>query len=168
MTEGRGQSSGRKVELPLEQLFRDEHEGVVRLAKAFGEELGEARVLAIAERMSAEDSAARLRKRLEGIPHACLQDFISYHDRVMGDSISSGAQSGENVEVGDGRFVYVMRECMWARTFRELGAADLGYALNCSSDFASARCFNPKLRLTRSKTLMMGDDCCEFVYTWDD
>jgi hypothetical protein len=37
----------------------------------------------------------------------------------------------------------------------------------CSPDFAIAAGFNPKLRLTRTKTLMQGHDSCHFRYTME-
>ena len=159
---------GKRIEIPLDQYFRDNYEGMVQMAGEFEKELGKERVLAIAERMNVERSVARLRRKLASVPHESLEDFVSYHDGIMGADFTRDTQSGEKVEVAPTKFVFVMRECHWAKTFRELGAADLGYALNCSSDFEYARCFNPKLRLARPKTLMRGDDCCEFIYTWEE
>jgi hypothetical protein len=51
-------------------------------------------------------------------------------------------------------------ECLWAKVFREANAADIGYSAICYPDFASARAFNPKMKLVRTKTLMQGHDCC--------
>jgi len=50
--------------------------------------------------------------------------------------------------------------CLWAQTFRDAGAADIGYAIICHPDFVSAPAFNPKIRMTRTRTLMEGDDHC--------
>jgi len=55
-------------------------------------------------------------------------------------------------------------ECLWAKTFRDANAGDLGYILSCYADFASAEGFNPKMRMIRTKTLMQGDDCCNHRY----
>jgi hypothetical protein len=55
-------------------------------------------------------------------------------------------------------------ECPWAKTYRDLNAADLGYILSCYGDYASAEGFNPKMRMIRTKTLMQGNDCCNHRY----
>ena len=55
-------------------------------------------------------------------------------------------------------------ECLWAKTFRESDAADIGYAGICYSDYPDSKAFNPKLKLIREKTLMQGDDCCHFKW----
>jgi len=56
-------------------------------------------------------------------------------------------------------------ECLWAKTFREANASEIGYAGVCFQDYAMARSYNPKMSLTREKTLMQGHDCCHFKYT---
>ena len=58
-------------------------------------------------------------------------------------------------------------ECLWAKTFREMGAADIGYSLICYRDYADCQGFNPNITLTRSKTLMQGDDCCNHRFVWE-
>ena len=41
-------------------------------------------------------------------------------------------------------------------------------AIICCSDYAYCRGFNPKIKLTRTKTLMQGDDCCDFRWELED
>ena len=53
-------------------------------------------------------------------------------------------------------------ECLWAKTFREAKAEDIGYAGICYQDYPLARAFNPKFKLIRTKTLMEGHECCNF------
>jgi hypothetical protein len=57
-------------------------------------------------------------------------------------------------------------ECLWARTFLEAKAGDLGYAGICFGDYAFAKAFNPAVELVRDKTLMQGHDCCNHRYLW--
>ena len=59
-------------------------------------------------------------------------------------------------------------KCFWADTFREMGAAGIGKTLYCDDEHASASGFNPRIRLTRSKTLMEGDDCCDHCYLLEE
>ena len=57
-------------------------------------------------------------------------------------------------------------ECLWAKTFRELGAEKLGFILVCNPDYSYCQGFNPKITMTRTKTLMQGDDCCNHRWRW--
>jgi hypothetical protein len=58
--------------------------------------------------------------------------------------------------------------CFWADAFRELGAVDVGTALYCDDEYASATGFNRHIELTRTATLMEGSDCCDHCYTLED
>lgn len=50
--------------------------------------------------------------------------------------------------------------CLPAKLLRAMGAADIGYALECSGGDAAARAFNPKMRGENPRNLMKGDDVC--------
>jgi hypothetical protein len=47
-------------------------------------------------------------------------------------------------------------------------AVDIGYAVICHPDFASAEGYSTKLRLVRTKTLMQGHDCCNHRWLWKE
>ena len=64
-------------------------------------------------------------------------------------------------------FEVQVTECLWAKTFREMGAAEIGYSLICHRDYADCQGFNPRITLIRSKTLMQGDDCCNHRFVWE-
>jgi hypothetical protein len=64
------------------------------------------------------------------------------------------------IEDSQHAFEVRVTECLWATTFREADAAELGYSWVCHPDFAMATAFNPRMRLTRDTTLMQGDLCC--------
>jgi hypothetical protein len=71
------------------------------------------------------------------------------------------------VEDTDKAIEVKITECLWAKTFREANASDIGYATICFPDYASAKAFNPKLRMIRTKTLMQGNDCCNHRWVWE-
>ena len=64
--------------------------------------------------------------------------------------------------------VIKITECLYAKTFIENDASDIGYAAICHADFAVAEEFNPDIKLTRNKCLMNGDECCLFEYFLDE
>ena len=55
-------------------------------------------------------------------------------------------------------------KCIHAEVFKKLNAAHIGQKLICSGDEAVTEGFNPKIRFTRPKLLMAGDDCCHFIW----
>jgi hypothetical protein len=67
------------------------------------------------------------------------------------------------LEESNERRVYKITNCLWAKTFRDENAGDIGYALWCHSDYAVARSNNEEM--IRPKCLMKGDDCCHIEWT---
>ncbi|MDQ1279399.1 MAG: hypothetical protein QG670_661 [Thermoproteota archaeon] len=55
-------------------------------------------------------------------------------------------------------------ECLLAKVFRDIGAADLGYTMICQPDFVTTPAYLSGIRLKRTKTLMQGDDYCDTTY----
>ncbi len=70
------------------------------------------------------------------------------------------------IEESEKTFEIRITECLWAKTFLERNAGDIGYLTICYGDFASAEAYHPKLKLRLTKTLMQGFDCCNHRYTW--
>jgi hypothetical protein len=62
---------------------------------------------------------------------------------------------------------YKITACLFAKTFRDAEASDIGYAYLCHGDYGFAEGFNPKIRLIRPKTLMQGNDYCHFRWVWE-
>ncbi|MEN8251540.1 MAG: L-2-amino-thiazoline-4-carboxylic acid hydrolase [Bacteroidota bacterium] len=58
-------------------------------------------------------------------------------------------------------------ECLWAKTFREAKASEIGFAGVCYKDYGVTKAYNPKMQLTREMTLMQGDECCHFKWTME-
>lgn len=103
---------------------------------------------------------------------------INYNERTL-TAYSTGAKSTLEEEwwrkvltyeiLTDNENVFEIKitECLWEKTFREAEALEIGDAVICYEDYSMARQFNPKLKLTREKTLMKGKDCCHFIYTME-
>lgn len=55
-------------------------------------------------------------------------------------------------------------QCPYYEKYRELGLLDFGVELSCCRDKPFAEGFNSRLKLVRSKTIMEGDEYCDFRY----
>jgi len=94
-------------------------------------------------------------------PENTLQDFVRpfYEDE--------GYKTILTIEVIENREDLVswrVTECLNAKVFRELDAAEIGFATLCHGDEAWAKAFNPSIKFTRTKTLMEGHECCDHCY----
>jgi len=77
------------------------------------------------------------------------------------------ALTAEILEETATSFEYKVTRCLWAKSFVESKAGDIGYAAICYPDYAVASSLSPKLKLVRTKTLMQGDDYCNLRYVME-
>jgi hypothetical protein len=100
-----------------------------------------------------------------------ISDFEEFKDHQKNMWESPRVKRTHTYSVGNtapNSVTYIVTECIWAETLKALNAADLGNLMMCQTDFSSAKAYNPKITLTRTKTIMNGDECCDFTYTWVD
>lgn len=62
------------------------------------------------------------------------------------------------------KFNFNVTRCRYADMYKELGIPDLGVLLSCNRDKALIEGFNPKIKFSRTQTIMEGADCCDFGY----
>ena len=131
------------------------------LIKAFVEELGEDKALAVVRSVIgklARQSGMDLAKALGGNTMADLARGLTAW--AKGD-----AYEMEGITLSATEYVYNITRCRYAEMYKAIGMADLGVILSCGRDFELISGFNPKMKLTRTKTIMEGCDCCDFRIT---
>ena len=144
----------------IDILTRREIEALMAgpLIKAFIDELGQERTLAVVSRVIeslAFESGVQLAKRMGNNGMASLAEGF----KTWG---SGGAYELEHLLLSETRYEFNIRKCRYADMYRELGMADLGRILSCSRDFKLITGFNSRMRLVRTKTIMEGFDHCDF------
>jgi hypothetical protein len=93
-----------------------------------------------------------------------MSDFVTYDV----DPIYTTGVKETLVRASEEEVVLHVEACEWARYFRAFHPR-VGYLLACSTDEATYRAFNPRLRLQRTGTLMEGAPICDFgVYAVDE
>jgi len=114
-----------------------------------------------------------LKKSSEMLYETDKDTDVNYNERTMAALSEYGKKlmekwsnrlTGEILTDNGNEFEVKYTECLWAKTFREADAADIGYAGICYTDYPWTKQFNPDLKLIREKTLMQGHDCCHFKY----
>ena len=77
-----------------------------------------------------------------------------------------GAMEIEIKEKSETRFDFDVKRCRYAELYSDLGIQDLGAILSCNRDFALIEGFNPSAKLERKDTIMAGNPCCTFRYSF--
>lgn len=153
--------------MSFQEVFQYAYGGFAGLMKYLGNEIGKDKLIEMIKTNSDEEFkqvAQMLSKQGKSM------DFETFRARRRTTSDRFGAHTITSaiIEDTDKAFEVNITECLWAKTFHDLDAADIGYAFICHGDFAMARVNNPKIGLIRSKTLMQGHDCCNHRYVWEE
>jgi hypothetical protein len=129
-------------------------------------EIGRDKLIEMLKRLTSDAVAKRQKENIKSLPKTDFTTFLARSKSGMNRFVKhvltweDGEQTDKSVRTN-------FTECLWATTFREVNASDIGYAAICYPDYASASAFNPKIKLIRSTTLMEGHDCCDFQYIWE-
>ena len=76
-----------------------------------------------------------------------------------------GALDVEELERSETAYSFNVTRCGYADMYRKMGYGDLGDIFSCTRDFEFSQGFNPRIKLTRTQTIMDGATHCNFRYT---
>jgi hypothetical protein len=65
------------------------------------------------------------------------------------------------------RFDYDVTRCRYAEMYRAMGLGEIGHLLSCNRDGAFCEGYDPRIRLTRTQTIMGGASHCDFRYRFE-
>jgi hypothetical protein len=89
-----------------------------------------------------------------------LGHFIALQERWTRDD----ALRIEVTDRTETSYGFNVTRCKYSEMYRAMGLAELGAVLSCNRDGAFCEGYNPKLKLTRTQTLMGGATHCDFRY----
>jgi pantoate kinase len=128
-------------------------------------ELGEARAKEILSRavvkLARQAAAAMAAEAPKG---PSLDHFIALQERWTRDD----ALRIEVVERSDTSYGFNVTRCRYAEMYKALDLAGLGAVLSCNRDGAFCEGYDPKLKMTRTQTIMGGASHCDFRYRVED
>jgi hypothetical protein len=145
-----------KADMSWEAIFRFAYQrSHIPILKAIGSQIGQEKLIGILKESTSQFARDGMTK------HQGPRDFSVFVGRMKaGNPMYDHALVYKIVEDTPQALELRITRCLWAKTFRDENAADIGYASVCHPDFAVASAFSPKMKLIRTKTLMQGDDHC--------
>jgi regulator of protease activity HflC (stomatin/prohibitin superfamily) len=141
----------RKIEAAIIAPIYDE------MRRAIGEEKARD-ILRCAIRRAAIDAGAEMAARAEG--DADLESFKAILPLWSKDD----ALAIEIIDDGPGVLDFNVKRCRYAETYRAMGLGGIGEILSCNRDGAFCQGYDPRIRLTRTQTIMGGASHCDFRY----
>jgi len=120
------------------------------------------RAVADAVRRSSIEQAQSFAAEVGG--KTSLQTFIDRQGLWrMGDALTT-----EVKEQTDTDYVFHVTRCRYAEMYRDMGLGEIGHLLSCQRDGTFCEGYDPKLKLTRTQTIMQGASHCDFHYRYED
>ncbi len=141
----------RKIEAAIIAPIYDE------MRKAIGEEKAR-EILRKAIRHAAIEAGVDMAARTAG--GADLESFKAIlHLWTKDDALTI-----EVLDDAPGVLDFNVRRCRYAETYRAMGLGDIGDILSCNRDGAFCEGYDPRIKLTRTQTIMGGASHCDFRY----
>ncbi len=130
------------------------------LLEALGEEFDRERVWEIARQVIQEIARQQGSQLAESLGANDMEHFATMEETWKKDN----AIQTELLELSKKRFSFNVYRCRYAEMYQALGVSELGKMLSCDRDFALIEGFNPRIKLTRSQTIMEGAELCDFRF----
>jgi len=146
----------------------------IPMMEALAAQLGREKLVDLVKEATATFWTQRTKSITQRLPKIDFEAFLSweYLDPVLDNTghrrhFWSLAFTTQTIEDTPKSYEMRVNECLWAQTFREANAGDIGFASFCYADEAIAAAFDRRVKLVRTKALMKGDDCCHFRWVWE-
>ena len=127
------------------------------LKASHGREVAQA-TIANAVRASALDQAKEMAAAVGG--KTSMQTFVDRQAQWR----MGGALETELIEQTPTTYAYNVTRCRYAELYREMGLGEIGHLLSCMRDGTFAEGYDPRIKMTRTQTLMQGASHCDFRY----
>src|ERR1700722_5757677 len=134
---------------------------IAQIYKEMREAIGEEKardILRRAIRRAAIDAGTEMASRADG--EADLESFKAILPLWMKDD----ALTIEVIDDKPGVLDFNVRRCRYAETYRVMGLGEIGAILSCNRDGAFCEGYDPRIKLTRTQTIMSGASHCDFRY----
>ncbi|MDM8544806.1 L-2-amino-thiazoline-4-carboxylic acid hydrolase [Desulfococcaceae bacterium HSG9] len=136
---------------------------IAPVIKAVSQKTGNDEALAILKEVNQKEAFLRGQNtiRTEGLND--IEELIK--------DVSSWGEGGnwemEVLEQTSTTYFFNVLRCPYYEKYKEIGLDELGVEFSCCRDKPFSKGLSPRLRLSRTKTIMEGADICDFRYYLD-
>jgi hypothetical protein len=157
------------MDLTYEQYVHACYDGIIQLSRELGQIIGREKTLEKIGKLSEKHDLELVKKHLSG--RRAIKNFENFktfmkelHESRFASHLFTITYLGDTAT----EIEFHTTECLFAKAFRDMKAADLGYVTICQPDFVTTPRYCSNVRLKRTKTLMQGDDYCDTTYCFSD
>ena len=148
-----------------------EYKGINRIEKRAIEALAILPIIEMVSQKIGRDAARAILKEVNQKEAYQRGQSMMKEQNVIDELVKEVATWGEGgtwemdiLEKTSTTYFFNVLRCPYYEKYKELGLEEFGVELSCCRDEPFARGLNPKLKLVRTKTIMEGEDRCDFRY----
>ncbi len=123
-------------------------------------DMGRDKLIRQLEAAAAASAAQFFTAMARDLPKRDMIAFAGLMDGIMDTAPYNKAFTYETIEKSEKVCEFKFSQCLPARIWLEMKAADLGHALECSPSDAMVKAFNPIAKATSIKNILRGDSVC--------
>ena len=144
------------------------HPAILEIFNELEKTMGKEKALELIEKVAFKQIEKQVKEMLAEMPINSWEDFLalfqSTSDEHIWDKVNVDEYKRVKGNVRESKTV----ECLYADVWKKWGAPEVGFRWHCAGDKAFIEMLHPNHTLERTKTLMQGDDCCNFKMIWEE
>ena len=137
----------------------------VPVLKKMQAEIGNEKFIELLKKSASANMAEAVSSMSKDITDRNMKNFGEFVGAFLSSPPFTGGFTYEIVENSEKAFELKFTGCIMAKLYREMNAADIGYAVECYPSDAAGKAFNPKAKASGGKNMMKGDEYC--VERWE-
>ena len=132
----------------------------IGIYKGLEKELGSEKLLNMLQQITADNWAAGIQEMTKDIKERSIENIAKLVASMLSSTPYSTALKYEITQQDDKVLEIKYSKCLFAEIFKEMNAADIGWALECSAGNTVAKIYNPDIKFSNPNNLMKGDSSC--------
>lgn len=132
----------------------------VPFLKKMQAEMGKEKFIEILKKSTSANMAEVIAAMSKDTANRSMKSFGELVNGFLSSPPYQGGFKYEIVENTDRVLELKYTECIMAKLYREMDAADIGYSIECYPSDAAGKAFNPKTKAVSGKNMMKGDAYC--------
>ena len=132
----------------------------IGIYKGLEKELGSEKLIKMLQQITADNWAVGIKEMTKDIKERNIENYAKLIASVMSSTPYSTALKYEITQQDDKVLEIKYTKCLFAEIFREMNAADIGWALECSAGHTVMKIYNPDMKFSNPNNLMKGDSFC--------
>ena len=158
----------KSFEITYEDFFLARFMPMLGCIKKFMSEFGEDRALSLVTEYIDELAVEQTQNTIQDINIENFAQFKIMLMKILNTEFMRNCTSYQVIEDTESQFKLRFTKCLWAKTFTELKFdGEKGHRTACRAYYTITSGLSPNVKLSRTKTLMQGDECCELCYKWE-